>query len=190
MSQIQFLLHYVLKKPDNLVVSLRTFAPELLALQGCRRTCTFCHQGSKLFVANKWQLLSSTRLSTCKPNVHITDVSNTSFLVGALYSHPNNNTKHFGEILENSVNILNMERKTFYVLGDFNINALSSNTVDKRFINNMQSIGAHQMITLPTRFPTYKNHHYMTTYIVMTLCMNYSLVYYNMISVITIPSFF
>jgi len=31
--------------------------------------------------------------------VEVTDVSNTSFLVGALYSHPNNNTKHFGEIL-------------------------------------------------------------------------------------------
>jgi len=26
------------------------------------------------------------------------------------------------------------------------------NTVDKRFVNNMQSIGAHQMINLPTRF--------------------------------------
>ena len=84
--------------------------------------------------------------------VEVTDVSSTSFLVGALYSHPNNTTKHFGEILENSINIINMERKTFYLLGDFNINALSKNTVDKRFINNMQSIGAHQMITLPTRF--------------------------------------
>jgi len=42
--------------------------------------------------------------------VEVTDVSNTSFLVGALYSHPNNNTKHFEEILENSVNILNMEK--------------------------------------------------------------------------------
>ena len=60
--------------------------------------------------------------------VEVTDVSSTSFLVGALYSRPNNNTKHFGEILENSINILNMERKTFYLLGDFNINALSNNT--------------------------------------------------------------
>jgi len=40
--------------------------------------------------------------------VEVTDVSNAS-LVGALYSHPNNNTKHFGEIREN-INILNMER--------------------------------------------------------------------------------
>jgi len=45
-----------------------------------------------------------------------------------------------------------MWKETFYRLGDFNINALSNNTVDKPFINNMQSIGAHQMITLPTRF--------------------------------------
>jgi len=43
-----------------------------------------------------------------------------------------------------------MERKTLHLLGDFNINVLSKNTVDKRFINNMQSIVAHQMITLPT----------------------------------------
>ena len=84
--------------------------------------------------------------------VAVTDASNRSFLEGSLYSHPNNNTKHFGEILENSINISNMERKTFYLFGDFNINALSNNTVDKRFINCMQSIGAHQMITLPTRF--------------------------------------
>ena len=57
--------------------------------------------------------------------VEVTDVSSTSFLVGALHSHPNNTTKHFGKILEN---IINMERKTFYLLGDFNINALSKNT--------------------------------------------------------------
>jgi len=42
--------------------------------------------------------------------LEVTDVSDTSILVGALYYHPNNNTKHFGEILENSINILNMER--------------------------------------------------------------------------------
>jgi len=42
--------------------------------------------------------------------VEVTDVNNTSFFVGALYSHPNKYTKHFGEILENSINILNMER--------------------------------------------------------------------------------
>jgi len=42
--------------------------------------------------------------------VEVTDVRNTSSLVSALYSHPNNNTKHFGELLENSINILNMER--------------------------------------------------------------------------------
>ena len=42
--------------------------------------------------------------------VEVTNVNNTSFLVCTLYSHPNNNTKHFGEILENSINILNMER--------------------------------------------------------------------------------
>jgi len=32
--------------------------------------------------------------------IEVTDVNNTSFLVGALYAHPNNKTKHFGEILE------------------------------------------------------------------------------------------
>jgi len=30
--------------------------------------------------------------------LEVTDVSDTSILVGALYCHPNNNTKHFGEI--------------------------------------------------------------------------------------------
>jgi len=102
--------------------------------------------------------------------VEVTDVNNTSFLVGALYSHPKNNTKHFGEILENSINILNMERKTFYLLDDFNINALSDNTVDKRFINNMQSLGAYQMITLPTRFmlhqkPSVLDHIYFNDFV-------------------------
>ena len=48
--------------------------------------------------------------------VEVTDVNNTSFLVGALYSHPNNNTNHFGEIFENSINILNMESKLFTCL--------------------------------------------------------------------------
>ena len=30
--------------------------------------------------------------------VKVTDVGNTSFLVGALYSHPNNNTKHLSNL--------------------------------------------------------------------------------------------
>ena len=49
-------------------------------------------------------------MTTLKIWVEVTDVSNTSFLVDALYSHPNNNTKHFGEMLENRINSLNMER--------------------------------------------------------------------------------
>jgi len=77
--------------------------------------------------------------------------------VGALHSHSNKNTKHFGEILETSMKIVNVERKVFYLLRGFNNFALSNNnTVDERFINNMQSIGVHQMFTLPTRFVTSK----------------------------------
>jgi len=57
--------------------------------------------------------------------IEVTDVNNTSFLVGALYAHPNNKTfwRNFGKILENSINIINVERKTFYLLEGFNINA-------------------------------------------------------------------
>jgi len=63
-----------------------------------------------------------------------------------------------------------MERKTFYLFGDFNINALSNNTVDKRFINNMQYIGAHKMITPPTRFilhqkPSLLDHTYCNDFV-------------------------
>jgi len=75
-----------------------------------------------------------------------------SCLLGALYSHPNNSKIHFGDILENSINIINVESKTFYLLSELSINALFDNTADQRFINNMQCAGAHQMITLLTRF--------------------------------------
>jgi len=76
--------------------------------------------------------------------IEVTDINNTSFLVVALYSHPNKNTKYFGQIPGNSINIINVERKTFYLLGDFNIHSLSTNTGEQRFIINMQSIGAHR----------------------------------------------
>ena len=45
----------------------------------------------------------------------VTDVSDTSILVSALYSHPNNNTKHFGEILENLFNYLAILILTLYL---------------------------------------------------------------------------
>ena len=57
--------------------------------------------------------------------------------------------KHLRNLVKGK-NILNVEKKTFYLLQDLNINALSNNTVDQRFINNIQSIGAQPMITLPT----------------------------------------
>jgi len=47
--------------------------------------------------------------------------------------------------LENNINAINVEMKTFYLLGEFDIDALSNYTADQRFINNMQSMGAHQI---------------------------------------------
>jgi len=122
--------------------------------------------------------------------IEVTDVNNKSFLLGALCSHANSNVKHFEEILENNIIILIVERKTFHVLGDFNINALSNNTADQQYIKTCD-------LHVPFRWSPYlqdlcyiKNPHYLTTCTIMTSCMNYSLGYYTAISVITILPFF
>jgi len=63
--------------------------------------------------------------------IEVETVNNTSFLMGALYAHPNDNAKYFREILENSINTMNVERETCYLFGDFNVNVLSDNTLDQ-----------------------------------------------------------
>ena len=78
---------------------------------------------------------------------------NSSILVGSLYRRPNSNLNDFLDELEIIINLVNIENKKLYLLGDFNINLFNydSDAQVRRFVNLMHSNNMFNVINKSTR---------------------------------------
>ena len=116
--------------------------------------------GLALFVNNKYSN-AKIRNDLTKKCQHIESLfveifdpgSDKLVVCGEIYHRPNTSIVDFSRDLETLLNVVNDERKTLYLLGDFNKNLLNSqnnNTVSD-FIDLMHSKNLYCLINRPTR---------------------------------------
>ena len=74
-------------------------------------------------------------------------------LCGCVYLHPNSDTEDFNNYISKCLTIVNKEKKECYVSGDFNIDLLKYETINKHteFLNTITSLGFLPHILQPTR---------------------------------------
>ena len=73
--------------------------------------------------------------------------------IATIYRHPGESVDKFIEDFSICLDKLTSAKRTFYILGDINININEndSSTPTKKYINTINSNGAHSIITKPTR---------------------------------------
>ena len=74
-------------------------------------------------------------------------------IVGCIYRPPNSNLEKFNESMENILRNISLRKRDIYILGDFNINLLNSDTHSNTsdFIDMMFSTSFLPLINRPTR---------------------------------------
>jgi exonuclease III len=79
--------------------------------------------------------------------------SDKSVIIGVLYRPPNTDIHRFNEALENTLQKISNEHKYLYLLGDFNINLMNTDThiPTSEFLDIMYSHSLLPLITKPTR---------------------------------------
>ena len=79
--------------------------------------------------------------------------SSNNIIIGVVYRPPNTDIDAFNDHMSNIVSILKTERKSCYLLGDFNLNLLNADTHNdtQGFIDLMYSVSLFPTITMPTR---------------------------------------
>ena len=78
-------------------------------------------------------------------------IGNKKFIVGAVYKHPDANKILFLERLEEKLQLINLLQLNCAVLGDFNINLLSSDSSIIAYNNMLTSNSFFHIISVPTR---------------------------------------
>jgi len=79
-------------------------------------------------------------------------VVNTTYVVGAVYRHPNSNKKNFIECLNEAITELSNVKCYYFILGDININTSSKTShLTQEYLNMLASNSASSVITSPTR---------------------------------------
>ena len=77
---------------------------------------------------------------------------NKTFVIGTIYRHPNENVHEFLDDFSECLETLMNENKTFYPLGDININGSCTRPAqDEEHLNAIASNGVIPLITRPTR---------------------------------------
>ena len=76
-----------------------------------------------------------------------------NLVIGVVYRHPGSNYKAFSNKINNIVYELNLNKKSFVIVGDVNINLLKYNIVGNvtDYLNNLQGAGCLSYIDKPTR---------------------------------------
>ena len=79
--------------------------------------------------------------------------SSNNIIIGVVYRPTNTDVDEFSDHMNNIVSILKTERKSCYLLGDFNLNLLNADTHSptQEFIDLMYSDSLFPTITKPTR---------------------------------------
>ena len=78
-------------------------------------------------------------------------MGNKKFIVGVVYKHPDANKILFFERLEKILQLINLRQLNCSVLGDFNINLLSSDSSVSAYNNTLTSNSFFHIISQPTR---------------------------------------
>ena len=84
----------------------------------------------------------------------VTNNSSKSFIIGSIYPHPTEDVVKFIDEFSECLEKLGNEKKTFYILGDMNININKTNQnypQADRYMQAITSNGAFSLITKPTR---------------------------------------
>ena len=72
-------------------------------------------------------------------------------MVGVLYRKPNTDVKEFQESLLTVLEHIKVDRRNIIIIGDFNINSLSSEGTTEGFSTAMKCVRMEQKIKYPTR---------------------------------------
>ena len=114
--------------------------------------------GVALYVKEELDSKIRDDLSGIKPGCEsiffeIAGSNNKKAVVGCMYRAPNSDSTSFIENIESQLQILNMENKDVYIMGDFNLNLMNYDCEDKvkDFVDLMNSSGLFSLITKPTR---------------------------------------
>ena len=114
--------------------------------------------GVGIYVNNKYDYVIRSDLSNNTPEyeslyVELTSKNKKSVVLGCIYRAPNTDLDKFFEKLNNTLEIITKSDKELYLMGDFNINLLNTNSHDKsnEFVDLMFSHNLYPLITKPTR---------------------------------------
>ena len=85
------------------------------------------------------------------------NLKKSSTIIGVVYRPPNGDIKKFNDYINNTLSKLNNSKKSIYIMGDFNINLLNSETCNltSDFFEIMLSHSLCPTIFRPTRITTY-----------------------------------
>lgn len=108
--------------------------------------------GVALFARQDLMLKHRPDLDTFTPDLEsvfaeITLPNSSNFVVGVLYRPPNGNHEYFLGALQNTLNIIQRQRKKCYILGDFNIDMLPT-SVNAMMTDFLDVMHAHTFIAL------------------------------------------
>ena len=78
--------------------------------------------------------------------------SDQTIVIGVLYRHPKSNSIDFLEMLSSTLSIIARSSMKCIILGDLNIDLLSTSKFSLSYINNLKSYGFVPIITSPTRY--------------------------------------
>jgi len=81
------------------------------------------------------------------------ELQDKSIVVGVIYRHPGHKYGTFCDKLCNTLNILNMSKSNYIIVGDINIDLLKFNLVSNvtEYVNSLYSVGCNVAINKPTR---------------------------------------
>ena len=79
-----------------------------------------------------------------------------AYIIGGIYRHLNQHEQHFITGLENTLNIISRQNKTFIIAGDMNIDLTKFNidSKTKEYLQRLLANSCLPQITLPTRITT------------------------------------
>ncbi len=124
----------------------------------CGGTAILVKKDLKVIAERNDLNLPETHTNDCNYNVENNWVEikskhlKSSIIIGCIYRHPKGKINVFSEELDRKLQLVDKEKKMCFLVGDFNINALSiDHEPSETFINSLLSQNYIPHITLPTR---------------------------------------
>lgn len=118
--------------------------------------------GVAIYISTKFRYEINQNIDTvCLPDseslwVTIFPSPQSQLTIAAIYRHPTHNVRQFTEGICSILTLLNSQNKTYYLLGDMNVNVAPGQlpSSSSGYINDLISCGAYSIITVPTRVTT------------------------------------